>query len=93
MIARIRQWFDDRAERKLHQAFHLDAEKGAVALDIMLRDREWYGGVRVDQQEGCVPHIEVLIVDSFPGSLSTFIPPRIGPIPVLVRFGALPKAL
>jgi hypothetical protein len=83
--------FKKWAGKRTNQRLLTEAEKGAKALDIMLDGREWYGGVRV--AEGVTPYIEVLIVDSFPGTLSTFIPPRIGGIPVLVRFGSLPKAI
>jgi hypothetical protein len=64
------------------------AEKGAKALDIMLDGREWYGGICVNE-EGDRPFIEVLVVDAFPGNLSIFIPPRIGAISVVVRFGTI----
>ncbi len=92
MIAQIRRWWSRRVEKRALEGLHLGAEKAAVALDIMLADREWYGGVRVNEERN-VPFVEVLIVDNFPGTLSTFIPPRVGAIQVLVRFGTLPKAL
>jgi hypothetical protein len=66
-----------------------EAEKGAKVLDIMLNGRDWYGGVCVSQ--GATPIIEVLVVAAYPGKLSAFVPPRIGGIPVMVRFGVLPE--
>jgi Flp pilus assembly protein TadG len=38
-------------------------------------------------ESGSRPTIEVMVVDAFPGQLSIFIPPRIGVISVVVRFG------
>jgi hypothetical protein len=91
IVQAIKRWLAARAQKKAFASVLAEAEKAAKALDIMLSDAKWYGGVRV--VETPKPQIEVLIVNEFPGALSTFIPPRIGAIPVLVRFGSLPKAL
>lgn len=65
----------------------VEADKGAKALNIMLAHREWYGGIRVvEYEQGPPVGIEVVITD-YPGNLSTFIPLRIGVVPVVVRFG------
>ena len=94
MIKAVRQWWSRRQERRAAEALRDDADRAAIALDIMLSDREWYGGVRtVVMEETGLPHIEVLIVEAYPQNLATWVPPRIGLIPVLVRFGQLPKAL
>ena len=81
----IRRWWSRRVERKQRDGLMADATKAAIALDIMLADKPWYGGVRVVEEPK--PLIEVQIVDDFPGKLSDFIPPRVGVVPVLVRFG------
>jgi hypothetical protein len=94
VIKAVRQWWSRRQERRAAEALQADADKAAIALDIMLSEREWYGGIRVVVlEETGLPHIEVLIVDAYPQNLSTWIPPRVGVTPVLVRFGTLPKAL
>jgi hypothetical protein len=78
VISSIRKWW-------ARKSLFAEADKAAIALDIMLSDYQWYGGViTVASQK---PHIEVLVIDDFPGKLSDWIPPRIGVIPVLVRFG------
>ena len=82
----IQDWYRKFTDRRARVGLLADAAKGAKALDIMLDGREWYGGVHVAEDPKLKVYIEVLIVDSFPGAISTFIPPRIGGIPVLVRF-------
>lgn len=82
-IERFQRWRD-------RKGLLADAAKGAKALDIMLGAREWFGGTQVVEYDHPSPPvgIEVLIVDTYPaGKLSTFIPPRIGTVPVVVRFG------
>ena len=81
----ISQWWTRFVERRETQKLVKEANKAARALDIMLGSQQWYGGIRV--VDDAKPTIEVLIVDDFPGDLSTWIPPRVGVIPVLVRFG------
>lgn len=78
MISSIRRWWARRG-------LLVEAEKATIALDIMLDHHQWYGGVCLVEEPK--PHIEVLIVDDFPGKLSDFVPPRVGVIPVLIRFG------
>lgn len=78
MIGTVKRWLARRG-------LLADAEKAAIALDIMLDDHQWYGGVCLVEEPK--PHIEVLVVDEFPGQLSDYIPSRVGVVPVLVRFG------
>lgn len=78
MIGTVKRWWARRG-------LLAEAEKATIALDIMLADHQWYGGACLVEEPR--PWIEVLIVDDFPGKLSDFIPPRVGVVPVLVRFG------
>ena len=85
MIGTVKRWWARRVEAHRRSGLVGEAFKAATALDIMLADQQWYGGVMVVEEPK--PRIEVLIVDEFPGQLSDFVPPRVGVIPVLVRFG------
>lgn len=87
MIRFARDWFRKRNEARALGKRTDDAEKARAALDIMLDDREWYGGAGVVQGVGG-PYVEVAVVDSTPGSLNAFVPPRVGEVPILVRYQA-----
>jgi hypothetical protein len=86
----IGNWIQKRAEDRALAQLLKDADRGTLALDVMLRHCKWYGGSVVVQYDPPAPPvgIEVVILDTYPTEkLSTFIPPRIGVVPVTVRFG------